>query len=223
MIPGLDVILGGITGLIGNAFTTWFKYKNAKMEYEHDEKMVTLQTQAALEEAKANIEITKSKVEGDVELADSAAYTESQKTGQTALFGQGWVDSMLNSTGKISYFLKPMGTILATIFALVDVLRALMRPTLTIYLVGLSTYITYLAWEIIQKAGMEAITGTQALDIFQTVTSTIIFLAVSSVTWWFGDRTMAKYLEKKDSKKLPLPIFNGSGSTKSDETPGGKI
>jgi hypothetical protein len=217
MIPGLDVLLGGVTGLIGNAFTTWFKYKNAKMEYEHKEKMVSLETQAMLEEAKANIQITKSKIEGEVELADSAAYKESQKAGQEKFFGDRWVDSMLNSTGGMSYFLKPIGVILALIFALVDVLRGLMRPTLTAYLVGMSTYITYLAWMVMEKQGLNAITGTQALELFQTVTSTIIFLAVSSVTWWFGDRTMNKYIQQRDAKKL------SNASLGSDESPGGKM
>ena len=77
----------------------------------------------------------------------------------------------------------------------------MMRPTLTLYLVGCSSYITYLAWIIIQKHGLQTMTAAQAIGIFQQVTSTMIYLAVSAVTWWFGDRTMSKYLQEKGRTK----------------------
>ena len=85
-------------------------------------------------------------------------------------------------------------------FALVDWLNGMMRPTLTLYLVAGSSYITYLAWQIMQTAGLATLTAAQAMDIFQQVTSTMIYLAVSAVTWWFGDRTMSKFLQDKDKK-----------------------
>ena len=99
MIPGLDIILGGVTGLIGNAFTTWFKYKNAKMEYAHEEKMVNLETQAMIQEAQMNIQVTKSRIEGEIELADAAAFTTSQKVGQKQLFNEKWID-MIREAGE---------------------------------------------------------------------------------------------------------------------------
>jgi hypothetical protein len=198
MIPGLDIIFGGITGLIGNAFTTYFKYKNAQMEYTHEEKMVDLQTQSMIKEAQAQIEITKSKIEGDIELADTAAYQETLKAEEKQMFGDKWVDTMLSSTGWSKYFLQPIGCLLAVIFALIDGIRALMRPTLTAYLVGLSTYITYLAWKILEANHIESLSATQASDIFLQVISTVIYLTVSAVTWWFGDRSMNKYLQGKE-------------------------
>jgi len=202
MIPGLDIILGGVTGLIGNAFTTWFKYKNAKMEYTHKEKMVDLETQAMMKEAEMQIQVTKSRIEGEIELADAAAFTTSQKVGSQKLFHEKWID-MIMEAGKrkwTGWFYRFMGTMIAAAFAFVDWLNTAMRPTLTIYLVGGSTYITYLSWQILQKAGVEMITATQALDIFQQVTSTMIYLAVSAVTWWFGDRTMSKFLQGREKK-----------------------
>ncbi len=203
MIPGLDIILGGVTGLIGNAFTTWFKYKNAAMEYKHEQTMVGLETQAMMEEGKMNIQITKSRIEGEIELADSAAFATSQKIGQEKLFSEKWID-MIMAAGKgrfTGWIFRLMGTCIAAAFAFVDWLNAAMRPTLTLYLVGGSTYITYLAWNILDKAGIGTLTAVQALAIFQQVTSTMIYLAVSAVTWWFGDRTMSKYLQQQGVKK----------------------
>ena len=203
MIPGLDIILGGVTGLIGNAFTTWFKYKNAKMEYTHKEKMVDLETKAMIKESEMQIQVTKSRIEGEIELADAAAFTTSQKVGSQKLFHEKWIDMIMEAGERkwTGWFYRLMGTMIAGAFAFVDWLNTAMRPTLTLYLVGGSTYITYLSWQILQKAGVEMITATQALDIFQQVTSTMIYLAVSAVTWWFGDRTMSKFLQGQGKKK----------------------
>lgn len=203
MIPGLDIILGGVTGLLGNAFTTWFKFKNAKMEYTHKEKMVNLETQAMIEKSKMQIQVTKTKIEGEVELADAAAYKTGQKAGNKQLFAEKWID-MIMEGGNIKWtgwFFRLMGTIIAAGFAFVDWLNGMMRPSLTLYLVGSSTYITLLAWKVMQEVGLSTLTASQAVGIFQQVTSTMIYLAVSAVTWWFGDRTMSKFLQKQGGNK----------------------
>lgn len=209
----LDIILGGVTGLIGNAFTTWFKYKNAKMEYDHEENMVKLETTAMIQESQMQIEVTKSRIEGEIELADSSAFETSQEVGSKQLFHEKWID-MIMEAGRTSkwfgWLFKLLGTFIAAAFAFVDWLNGVMRPALTMYLVGGSSYITYLAWQIMQKSGLETMTATQAVDIFSQVTSTMIYLAVSAVTWWFGDRTMSKYLQEKGAKK-GLPPTGGKG------------
>jgi hypothetical protein len=48
-----------------------------------------------------------------------------------------------------------------------------------------------MAWEIMQAHGV-ALTAVQATVIFNDVTSIVTYLTVSCVTWWFGDRRMAK-------------------------------
>ena len=200
----LDVILGGVTGLIGNAFTTWFKYKNAKMEYDHEENMVKLETQAMIQESQMQIEVTKSRIEGEIELADAAAFQISQKVGSEKLFHEKWIDMIMQAGESSKWFgwvFKLMGVLISAAFAFVDWLNGAMRPTLTLYLVGGSSYITYLAWQIMQQAGIDTMTATQAVGIFSQVTSTMIYLAVSAVTWWFGDRTMSKYLQQQGAKK----------------------
>ena len=220
MIPGLDIILGGVTGLIGNAFTTWFKYKNAKMEHAHKEKMVSLETSAMIQESQMQIQVTKSRIEGEIELADAAAFQTSQKVGSKQLFHEKWID-MIMEAGKQSkwtgWIYKILGTMIAAAFALVDWLNAAMRPVLTIYLVAGSSLITYMAWKVMEAAGLSSITTDQAVLLFNQVTSTMIYLAVSSVTWWFGDRTMSKFLQQQGAKN------NRSGGTPSapnNVTPG---
>lgn len=205
---GLDIILGGLTGLIGNAVTAWTTYKTKSMEYTHKENMVKLETMAMLEEAKAQISITKARIEGEVELAEVGAYRESIEAGKEKFFGEQWVDRMLDSTGWASYILKPIAMVIAMAFAIVDLVRGMMRPLLTLYLTGLSTYITWLAWKVLEAKGISNLSVSDAVGIYTDVISTVIYLTVSAITWWFGDRSMSKFLQNRKSPKT-----NQTGTT----------
>ena len=199
---GLDIILGGLTGLIGNAFTTWFKFKNLKMELTHKEKMVKLETDAMIKESEMQIQVTKSRIEGEIELADASAFETSQKVGSQKMFSEKWID-MIMAAGKAKWYgwiLQIIGGMIAAAFAFVDWMNTAMRPALTAYLMGCSTYITFMAWKIMQTNGLD-ITADQAVALFGQVTSTMIYLTVSAVTWWFGDRTMSKFLQQRADKK----------------------
>jgi len=226
MIPGLDILLGGITGLVGNAFTTWFKYKNAKLQNEHDEKMIGLKTSAMIQEFQMKIQITKAQVEGEIEKADAEAYTKSQEVGSKQLLHEKWID-MLMEAGKgkwYEWFFKLIGSLIAFCFAVVDWFNAAMRPALTIYLLGGSTYITILAYRILDKAGPPVLTEAEAFSIFGQVTSTLIYLTVSAVTWWFGDRTMSKFLQQQGAKQnRPRPNIKPSGPVAPKGPGGGNV
>ena len=199
---GLDVLLGGLTGLAGSLITGITNYKTRKLELVHAEKMIHLETESMKIEAEMNIAVTRAEIEGEVELADSAAYIESLKSGQKNLFGQAWIDKLFTVQGK---FLGPLakfvGIGVAGAFGFIDWLRGIMRPALTLYMIGMATVITYMAWKILNEYGMQAITANQAVQIFRENTSIIIYLAVSCVTWWFGDRSMSKFLMQKFDKK----------------------
>ena len=72
-------------------------------------------------------------------------------------------------------------------------LKAAMRPGLTAYRVASTSWITFISMDVLQKNG-HLLTADQAGAIFDQVTSIVIYLTVSCVTWWFGDRRVAKFL-----------------------------
>lgn len=197
----IETILGGVTGLIGNIVTGWMNYKTMKAKNEHEVAMLKAESEAMKLEAEMNIKITEAKIQGEVELADTQAYIESQKSGQTRYFSDRWVDKLLSVDGKVSkWFALPAAILIAFMFGIVDWLRGFMRPALTLYLTGMSTVITYMAWDIMQKYGMEQMSVDQALGVYNNVITIIIYLTVSCVTWWFGDRRMEKFLTNMNSK-----------------------
>jgi len=201
---GLDVILGGITGLVGNIISGVMNYKTQKLKNEHEQAMVALETAAMKEEAKMKIEISKAEIEGAVELAEAEAYTLSQKLGNVELFSDKWIDKLFSVKGNFAkFFAIPCAVLLAVGFGFVDWLKGFMRPGITLYLTGMTTVITWMAWEIMKKQGLQAMSVAEAIGIFDQVISIVIYLTVTCITWWFGDRRMAKFLTsmKKPTKK----------------------
>jgi hypothetical protein len=204
----IETILGAATGLIGNIVSGVFKYKTAQLElqkqekeWEFKEKMVRAETEAMIQETKANIAIEKAKIEGEIEIADTNAYVLSQTEGNKKSFDNKWVDKFFETEGRWKYLTYPIGVLVASAFGFVDFLRGIMRPSLTAYLVGLTTYITILAWEVMEKAGLDKFKPEQAALLFDNVTNIIIYLTVSCVTWWFGDRFILKAIMDTQKKK----------------------
>jgi hypothetical protein len=195
---GLDVIFGGITGLIGSVVGGIFKYKTMKAqielkkaEHSHELLMVKAETEAMIMEAKANIAITRAEVEGAVDLTDAQAFVQSQKEGNKALFNSKWIEKLFSIKGKWQIISLPLAMLIAVLFGFTDFLRGILRPGLTIYLCGITTWITMMAYDIMQKSNA-LLSASQAVVLFTDVTSIVTYLTVSSVTWWFGDRRIGK-------------------------------
>ncbi len=192
----LETVLGALTGLVGNAVTSFVNYKTQKLKNEHDKAMGELELKKMeaeknfmLAEAEANMKITQVETEAKIELADSKAYLESIKAAAKPLFTEKFIDRLW-SGGKMG---KIIGSVVAFLFGIIDFFKALMRPALTAYLAGVTTWITWMAWQIMQKNGQD-LEAAKAAALFDDVTSIVIYLTVSCVTWWFGDRRTAKFL-----------------------------
>jgi len=211
----LETILGGVTGLIGNVISSIMTFKTQKLKNEHDQMMMRLETAAMRAEAEANIRITKAQIEGAVEIADSQAYMASINVGNKNLLDEKWVDKLLSIEGRWKWITIPVACIVAVLFGFVDWLRGFMRPALTLYLTALTTAITWMAWNIMQKHGIGTMTAEQAVDIFNEVVAIVIYLTVSCVTWWFGDRRIAKFLTSIHKKQGS----NGGGGTTGGPSP----
>ncbi len=202
----IESILGMATGLIGNVVGGIFKFKTAKLQKEiqaaqntHALAMVKAESDAMIAEAKANIAITRAQVEGAIDLEDARAFVSAQKEGNKQMFSHKWIDMLMNVQGKWQLITLPIAMLLSVMFAFTDFIRGLIRPALTIYLCGVTTWITMMAWDIMQKYGIE-LSATQALTTFGEVTGVVTYLTISAVTFWFGDRSMNKFLTELKGK-----------------------
>lgn len=207
----LETIAGSILGLLGTGLTTYSNYKMeqlrndmAKDERAHELAKIKAESDAAIAEIQANIQIAKTKVQGEVDLSEAEAFRESQKKANSTkpLLPSTWVETLMGQTGAIRYFTIPIAVCLIVMFGLVDAIKEAMRSILTIYALGMATWVTWEALVILEKCGIDKMDCTQALTTWNESVNIIMLLMTTMVTWWFGDRRMAKHMmHLKDNTK----------------------
>jgi len=185
---------GGLTGLAGNLITQIINYLNLRAQQQHDLELIRVNTESA-------VALAKVKTEGELDVEEAKAFTESQKAAQAEepLFKQSYMQYLLQST-----WLAWIGALLAVLFGVVDFVKALIRPVLTIYLLGASTWITVLSYRTVQEALQvtgQLFPAAEAMDLFQTTVITVLYLTVTAVTWYYSDRRTAKFLAKMLDKR----------------------
>ena len=192
-------LAGGITTAITNFKMAKLKMLDAKEKRAHARLMVDAETKAMVAEVQAGIEKVVEEGKSKESLAEAEAYIESQKRSATPLFQKEYMTA-LQAFSKHKYFgwLSSVAIFgITTGFAFVDIIKSLMRPTMTLYMMGLATWITILAWKILAMAGVAPLNSEQAYQIFSLAIQTIWYLTVTSYTWWFCDRRTAKFMNEK--------------------------
>jgi len=196
-------LFGGLTGLVG---TVWSSYNQRKVkalemddrdkERAHEVAMIEAESEAMMAESEANIKITRTRVEGEIEVAEVAAFTESQKADRVRVFDSGYMDRLFDMDGWARLFTIPFGVLLAMLFGLADAFKSMARPGITAYLLGVSTWITVKAWQLLEAVNAPALTPAMAGGILSDTINIVLYLTVTAVTWWFGDRMASKGLSK---------------------------
>lgn len=190
-------VLGLFSGLVGGIVTSITNFKMAKLKLverradrKHDLEMSKQERLLLIAESEANIKVEKEKTLGKEVIGELEAWKESQKKepdsfqpSYMTMFPDNWF-------GSIFRF------IISLMFACSDVLKKTARPVLTYYIMGLATYITVVAHSIMKTHGLE-MTAEQAYSIFMLSAQTVLYLAVTSYSWWFCDRRVAKFMAKK--------------------------
>lgn len=201
---GLDLIFGGVTGLIG---TIWGGYNNRKLkeldikarESEHQYKLAEIKAEsdAIIAEAHADIKITESITDGAVELAEVEAFSQSQKYGNNKNLPSAFAEKLAETTGWAKFITVPLLSILCFSLGLADVIKGLARPVITAYLLGISSWLSYKAWQLLEITNSaNALSSIQAVAIVEQSISVLLYLSTTAVTWWFGDRMTAKGAKK---------------------------
>lgn len=94
-----------------------------------------------------------------------------------------------------------LGSILIFLLGTIKVLKAAIRPGITIYLAAVTTWITWQAYQIVELQ-QAAISVDEALDMYNHIIRVVIYLTVTCITWWFGDRRTAKFLNRLNDGNL---------------------
>ena len=172
-----SVFSGGVTGLLGVVFQRFFDYQKNKLDlkakeidYAHQREMRKEDREMMLLEYDHRIKLQDSVNEGKESEADSKAFSASfamepkqYSAGQKMTPAQGWV------------------------LVILDLLRGVIRPGLTVYLCIITTLMYLEAQALIQLYGL-TFSNDQALSIHERITATVLYLTTTCVLWWFGTR-----------------------------------
>lgn len=203
------LISGGLFGFAGSIFKGILGFFEKKNERAHEIQVIKANQAFMLAEAKANIEITQAQVAGAVELAETAAFKESLRMGQDDMIKESWINKLFEyERGKwYSWLAALTAHSLVFLMAIIDCIRRLMRPVLTLYVMAGATWITTLVWQILvfhaQNTGNPELTFHPVIDkaqaylLFLQIIDFTFFMASTGFGWWFGDRAITKGLFKK--------------------------
>jgi hypothetical protein len=156
--------MGAIIGLAGSWLTKRENRKEAELNLQREIELGKLRldelaAESEHELAMADKQMQRAELEGDivVEKAEVDAFTESLK-------------AQAKSTGIL----------------IIDAVRGLMRPLITVFLLGVSTWLACSVNDLV--GGLSSLDSKAIYALYDQIIQQIIFLTVTAVTWWFGSR-----------------------------------
>jgi len=172
-----SVVSGGVTGVLGSAISAVISYKTQALEYRHELEMEQAARETMKEEWAQRTKIAEIEGETQKDVAATQAFQASIMS-----------DKATYSTG-IAFDKLKGGWFYALLMVMVDFLRGIIRPLSTILFITM-TFIMYFSL----KARVEAAgTDPKALmDLFNQAVTVILYLATTTVCWWFGARGISK-------------------------------
>lgn len=178
----VESIFGIISGLGGSIATGLLNNRQQKIKNKHELALIKAQTQAMIEETKAEIKVSEIELEKDLQLAEIESFKTSQVVGNRVNVSNEVLQLLLK--GRFSRFI---GMILAFLLGMVDVIRSLMRPAITIILLWITTYMTYRNVVVVVE-NKELLSPEHVFEL----TKSVVYLTFTVIGWWFGDRGFRK-------------------------------
>lgn len=184
-----ETIISSLVGLLGTGLTTYSQYKMEALKAENERKKLELETNLMIAEAEASIKVAQAQSQVKIEEAEASIYEASQAH-QGSLMPSTWVETLLSQQGWARFLTVPVGVLLLTLLGIGDAIQHLMRSFLTLYSLGIASWVTYKSYEMLSAEAQRL----SAPDAWKSASEVVMLLAVTMVTWWFGDRRVAKHL-----------------------------
>lgn len=169
------VVSGGVTGILGGALQMFATYKGKQLDM-------------ALEKQRGDNEVAKREIDHKIAQAEYAGkLAVAKEEGETA---KEVAASVAFSKGLIAEpeRYSSQSTLTAGqnwLFVIIDCLRGIVRPALTLYLCALTTYIW---WQVRQLISKEDLVAADVLEVWRLVVQTILYLTTTCILWWFATR-----------------------------------
>lgn len=177
---------GGLLGLAGTGIQALLKFFEVREEKktqialrELDIRELEMERQLAMQQAEIDLEKIREQAAGELAVIEERVAGEVM----TASYEADRASYSLESVQRLTGFWKNLA---GFALAVVDVVRGLMRPLITVYSLWLLSAIGWLMY----TAADGVIPEMPALWL--EVVQAVILLATTSVTWWFGSRQLRR-------------------------------
>lgn len=181
------VISGGATGLLGVLLQRWFDLKNR----DRDIQIVQLNHQNALALAQMESERARARAEADMAIADREAEAKEEEAASRSLVASYEHDRAAYLDPQAQRRKGWAGTAVTLMMAVVDFLRGVLRPGLTIYLTGIVTMMFLTLIDMLKTRGHVFDNG-ELLTLLAQIVATLLYCFTTCVVWWFGTRPPKK-------------------------------
>jgi len=185
---GISTILGGVTGLVGTWLTKRYEFKQRdqelegiKIKYSHELNMKQADAEIMRQEWEGREKVAIVEGETAESVADAQAFNQSMKTDPQSY----------SSKTKRSWVIE-------FLLGILDFVRGMIRPGLTIYLMGVNTVIFFTFYGMYQEYGM-TVSPEQVFDILLIMVNSFLYLNMTAASWWYGTRN------KQVPPQLPKP------------------
>lgn len=173
-----SILGGGITGLAGTVIQSVYTYKSKQLDID-------------LEKTKAANELEQRKLDGQLMAQEWAARTQ-----VATITAQSETDKADAAALAASYATEPQQysekSLLTHsqewVMVMLDALKAVIRPSMTIYLCVLTSLI-YFQTRALVSAGQG-----DSFALLERLVNTILYLFTTVTLWWFGSRNKAKQI-----------------------------
>lgn len=174
-----SVLGGGVTGILGVVVQRIADYKNKQLDLqlnsqkqEHEIALKRIDAEIMAHEWASRTSIASTEASTQMDVAESQAFAAS-----------------FNEPVKYSSEVKPTPA-QGWMFVLLDFIRGIVRPGLTIYLCVLTTLI-YMESRSLMGGSVDPM---EASKLLHEVVGTVLYLTTTCLLWWFGVRNKGQKL-----------------------------
>lgn len=174
-----SIFSGGATGLLGVVIQRWADYKNKQLDMQ-------------LEKEKRETEIAKRKADAEIMQAEWAGRLKVAQEEASAAKDVAETNAFAATLFKEPERYSNAATVTPGqqwVLVLLDAIRGMVRPLLTIYLCALTTYVWFQVRELVAS---EELDGQAAIEVWKMVVGNILYLTTTVTLWWFGTRNRQK-------------------------------
>lgn len=169
-----SIVSGGLTGIIGVIVQRYADHENKKLDLQvsaqkqsHEIALRKVDAEIMAQEWTARTKVASIESNAQIEVSENEAFSKS-------------FNEPLRYAEGIKYTRKQ-----GALLVLLDFIRGVVRPGLTIYLCILTTLVYMHSRQLI---GEKLLTPEQALEIIKLIIGTVLYLTTTCLLWWFGVR-----------------------------------